>query len=113
MEKIDADLGVLGQQYNFDLKSRLHTAVNSCIHLRDCEVFKYVPDPEADDPFSDGWLGQFNYFFFNSRLKRMLYITCVARSRYAENSNNNKPLSTCPFDSMHQRVLHDQTPLLE
>lgn len=53
------------------------SAINSSIVLRDCEVFSYEPDMESD-PFSEGCLWSFNYFFFNKSLKKILYFTCVA-----------------------------------
>jgi hypothetical protein len=57
--------------------------VEDVISVRDCEVYAYTPDME-DDPFSDGNLWSFNYFFFNRNLKRILYFTCIARSRFAD-----------------------------
>jgi hypothetical protein len=35
-----------------------------------------------DDPFSQGNLWSFNYFFFNRQLKRIIYFTCIAKSKY-------------------------------
>ncbi len=32
-----------------------------------------------EDPFSDGALWSFNYFFFNKDLKRICFFTCLAR----------------------------------
>ena len=65
-----------------DLLAELWAAVEEAIALRDCEVYSYVPDLEAD-PFSEGVLWSFNYFFFNKSLKRIVYLSCVARSKYA------------------------------
>jgi hypothetical protein len=50
------------------------------VELKSCEIYSYVPDME-EDPFSDGALWSFNYFFFNKELKRIIYFTCVA-TRY-------------------------------
>ena len=58
----------------------LWAAIEEAIQLRECEVYSYVPDGESD-PFSEGALWSFNYFFFNKRLKRIVYLSCVARSR--------------------------------
>jgi hypothetical protein len=58
----------------------LWAAVEEAIQLRSCEVYSYVPDGESD-PFSEGALWSFNYFFFNKKLKRIVYLSCVARSR--------------------------------
>lgn len=54
-------------------------AVDEIISLKQCEIFSYVPDM-SEDPFSDGSLWSFNFFFFNKDLKRICYFTCVATS---------------------------------
>jgi hypothetical protein len=53
--------------------------IDEIIGLQQCEVFSYVPDM-SEDPFSDGSLWSFNFFFFNKELKRICYFTCVATS---------------------------------
>ncbi len=46
--------------------------------LKECEIFSYVPDMEGD-PFSDGNLWSFNYFFVNRRLKRLVFFSCISK----------------------------------
>lgn len=43
-------------------------------------MYRYIPDVDGD-PFSDGTLWSFNYFFFNKSLKRIIFFTCIARSK--------------------------------
>lgn len=69
----------------FDLLDELWAAVEEAVALKDCEVFSYVPDLDTD-PFSEGALWSFNYFFFNKTLKRIVYFSCVARSKYASST---------------------------
>lgn len=39
-------------------------------------IYSYTPDMRSD-PFSeDGCLWSFNYFFYNKKLKRILFFTC-------------------------------------
>lgn len=54
-------------------------SVDEIICLKNCEIYSYVPDM-SEDPFSDGSLWSFNFFFFNKELKRICYFTCVATS---------------------------------
>lgn len=54
-------------------------SVDEIIGLKNCEIFSYIPDM-SEDPFSDGSLWSFNFFFFNKELKRIVYFTCVATS---------------------------------
>lgn len=61
----------------------LWAAVEEAVQLGECDVFSYVPDLESD-PFSEGILWSFNYFFFNKALKRIVYFTCVARRKEEE-----------------------------
>ena len=70
----------------FDLLQELWAAVEEAVSLKDCEVFSYVPDMETD-PFSEGVLWSFNYFFFNKQLKRIVYFSCVAKSKYSTDAN--------------------------
>jgi hypothetical protein len=58
---------------------KLWRAVDDAVDLHKCEVYSLVPALEEDDPFSDGTLWSFNYFFFNYTLKQLCYFTCVAK----------------------------------
>mmetsp|Transcript_14627 Transcript_14627/g.44324 ORF Transcript_14627/g.44324 Transcript_14627/m.44324 type:complete len:243 (-) Transcript_14627:2723-3451(-) len=66
--------------------AELWSAVDDAAKLQECDVYSYVPDLDSD-PFSDGILWSFNYFFFNKHLKRIVYFTCVARSKYGYDDN--------------------------
>jgi len=55
------------------------SAIEESIKLEECEIFSYVPDMESD-PFSEGNLWSFNFFFHNKNMKKILYMTCLARS---------------------------------
>lgn len=67
---------VLGPQF----LEELWQAMDEVVTLDKCEVFSYVPDMDGD-PFSDGNLWSFNYFFVNRRDKRILFFACVAKSK--------------------------------
>lgn len=56
----------------------LWNALADIIKLSECEVFSYLPDMESD-PFSEGNIWSFNYFFVNKQLKRIVYLTCMAK----------------------------------
>uniref|UniRef100_A0A8C3UFR1 Repressor of RNA polymerase III transcription MAF1 n=1 Tax=Catharus ustulatus TaxID=91951 RepID=A0A8C3UFR1_CATUS len=58
------------------LKPLLWDAVDEEICLSECDIYSYNPDL-ASDPFGeDGSLWSFNYFFYNKRLKRIVFFTC-------------------------------------
>ncbi|KAH8092936.1 RNA polymerase III core binding protein [Aureococcus anophagefferens] len=77
----------------FDLLQELWAAVEEAVSLKDCEVFSYVPDLDSD-PFSEGALWSFNYFFFNKTLKRIVYFSCVARSKYSADPKSFEACAT-------------------
>lgn len=50
------------------------------VTLKDCEIYSYLPDMEGD-PFSYN-LWSFNYFFVNRRMKRIVFFSCIVKSKY-------------------------------
>jgi hypothetical protein len=54
-----------------------HMSVQAC-DLADCDVYSYRKDGSASvDPFSDGSaIWSFTYFFYNRRLKRIVFFSC-------------------------------------
>jgi hypothetical protein len=66
------------------LKDALWNTINCEIDLKMCRIYSYRPD-NISDPFSfDGTLWTFNYFFYNSRLKRLIFLCCRAVSKQVE-----------------------------
>lgn len=50
--------------------------------LRDCDVYSYRTDTGDPDPFGEhGSIWAFNYFFYNKRLKRIVYFSCRSVSK--------------------------------
>ena len=47
----------------------------------DCDVYTYKAVAEGDPFCDDGNLWSFNYFFYNRKLKRILYFSCRAVSK--------------------------------
>merc|ERR1719198_1288406 len=82
VSRVNRHLAELGESYHTPFLEELWSAIEDVIDPRNCEVYTYMPDMD-EDPFSDGALWSFNYFFFNRSLKRILYLTCIARSRTA------------------------------
>ncbi|XP_063726927.1 repressor of RNA polymerase III transcription MAF1 homolog isoform X2 [Symsagittifera roscoffensis] len=77
-----------GSYYSSMFKPKLWEAIDREISLRDCEVYKYCPDLNCG-PFGEpGVLWSFNYLFYNKKMKRIVYICCIARSGYAEDNDS-------------------------
>ncbi|KAG5178407.1 Maf1 regulator-domain-containing protein [Tribonema minus] len=80
---VNAQLVDLTRLYHVNFLEQLWGAVDESIKLKQCSVYSYVPDADLGDPFTDGSLWSFNYFFYNPLRKKMLYLTCIARNKFA------------------------------
>ena len=59
----------------------LWATLGAAIQLEDCTVYSYNPE-YGNDPFGEeGNIWSFNYFFYNRKLKRILYFACKAKSK--------------------------------
>ncbi|XP_075212983.1 repressor of RNA polymerase III transcription Maf1 [Lycorma delicatula] len=78
MNAVDSNLSAAaGEQYRV-LRSHLWSAIEDEIKMSECDIYSYNPDL-ISDPFSeDGSLWSFNYFFYNRKLKRIVFFSCRA-----------------------------------
>ncbi|PSC69066.1 Repressor of RNA polymerase III transcription MAF1 [Micractinium conductrix] len=61
----------------------LWSSIDEAINLKECDVYSYKSDMESD-PFGEkGSVWSFNYFFYNKKLKRILYFSCRGLSKTA------------------------------
>mmetsp|Transcript_25876 Transcript_25876/g.65807 ORF Transcript_25876/g.65807 Transcript_25876/m.65807 type:complete len:233 (+) Transcript_25876:140-838(+) len=59
----------------------LWSSIDEAIDLKDCDVYSYQSDLETD-PFGEkASIWSFNFFFYNKKLKRILYFSCRALSK--------------------------------
>ena len=70
------------------LSSELWRAIDAAIRLVDCDVYTYKAVAEGDPFCDDGNLWSFNYFFYNRKLKRILYFSCRAVSKTADEESD-------------------------
>jgi Maf1 regulator len=68
---VNARLADVARAHRVAFMEQLWGVVNEAVDVRACEVYSYVPDSEAADPFSDGCLWSFNYFFLNQDRRKM------------------------------------------
>lgn len=84
------------------VRDALWAAIDEEIRLSECEVYSYNPDL-CSDPFGeDGCLWSFNFFFYNRKLKRVLFFSCRAHSptngEYYEGMDDGEQDYMMPFD---------------
>jgi len=70
------------------LSQALWSAVDEAVDLKDCDVYSYKTDLESDPFGEDGSVWSFNYFFYNRKLKRLLYLCCQGIPRHAAESDS-------------------------
>uniref|UniRef100_A0A2R9BII7 Repressor of RNA polymerase III transcription MAF1 n=1 Tax=Pan paniscus TaxID=9597 RepID=A0A2R9BII7_PANPA len=75
-----------------DLKPQLWNAVDEEICLAECDIYSYNPDLDSDPFGEDGSLWSFNYFFYNKRLKRIVFFSCrsISGSTYTPSEAGNE-----------------------
>jgi len=71
--------------YNIDIGPKLWNAVDTEICIKECDIYSYIPDYHSD-PYveEEGNIWSFNYFFYNKRLRRIVYISFHAVSKMTE-----------------------------
>ncbi|KAA0723495.1 Repressor of RNA polymerase III transcription MAF1 -like protein [Triplophysa tibetana] len=65
----------VGEQFN-TLAPELWNAIGQEINLQSCDIYSYNPDLDSDPFGEEGSLWSFNYFFYNKKLKRIVFFTC-------------------------------------
>ncbi|XP_060766329.1 repressor of RNA polymerase III transcription MAF1 homolog isoform X3 [Neoarius graeffei] len=70
-----------GEVYSH-LQPQLWEAIDNEISLAECDIYSYNPDLDSDPFGEEGNLWSFNYFFYNKRLKRIVFFTCRSVSLF-------------------------------
>ncbi|GIX76689.1 repressor of RNA polymerase III transcription MAF1 homolog [Caerostris darwini] len=78
MNVVDSKLSASANNAYEALKAQLWSAVDHEICINECDIYSYNPDLDGDPYGEDGCLWSFNFFFFNKRLKRIVFFTCYA-----------------------------------
>ncbi|KAJ0408633.1 hypothetical protein P43SY_008980 [Pythium insidiosum] len=78
IQRINHDLAELLDAEQNGFGEKMWESIAESIKPDECEVYSYIPDMDSD-PFSDGNLWSFNYFFYNKNMKKILYFTCMAK----------------------------------
>lgn len=83
------------------LKQQLWDAVDKEINLSDCEFYSYNPDLVSDPCAEDGCLWFFNFFIYNKKMKRIVFISCRCTSKSVDSSYDDD-------EEMADEILNDQ-----
>lgn len=72
------------------IKQQFWDSIDKEINLNECEIYSYNPDLSSDPYGEDGSLWFFNYFFYNKKMKRIVFFSCrcTSKSINASDSDN-------------------------
>jgi len=84
--KLNTILGASLPSY-VTIQDRLWRALDDEINLREADIYSYLPDPDSDPFGEEGNIWSYNHFFYNRKLKRVVYWSCQARSKIAEDDS--------------------------
>ncbi|KAJ3611716.1 hypothetical protein NHX12_021730 [Muraenolepis orangiensis] len=65
----------VGEEFN-SLCPEVWSTIDQEINLQGCDIYSYNPDLDSDPFGEEGSLWSFNYFFYNKKLKRIVFLTC-------------------------------------
>lgn len=77
----------LRDAFNAEQLNQMWKVIDRIVSIYDSEIYSYHPDRNQDDPTGDplaltnGKIWTWNYFFYNKKLKRVLFFTCCARNK--------------------------------
>jgi len=84
MNNVDNLLSVTATERYAKVHAGLWSTLNEEICLPECDIYSYDPDLMSD-PFGEaGSLWSFNYFFYNRKLKRIVFFTCRGVSPFSQ-----------------------------
>jgi hypothetical protein len=77
---IDTMLSNVVPRYE-QFKVRMWNAIDQEIQLHDSQIYSLIPDPDSDPFAEDGNIWNFNFFFYNKKVKRIIFFTCRAQRK--------------------------------
>jgi hypothetical protein len=83
-QNVDNLLSVAANSQYSKIYEKLWVTLNNEINLLECDIYSYNPDLTSDPFCEDGSLWSFNYFFFNKKLKRIVFFTCRALTPFSQ-----------------------------
>ncbi|KAI8886767.1 Maf1-domain-containing protein [Backusella circina FSU 941] len=81
MNSVNTTLFNLGNDFIVN-RYRLWDVLDEIVQLNECDIYTYNPDVD-DDPMceeEEGYIWSMNYFFFNRKLKRMIFFSTKSES---------------------------------
>lgn len=68
------------------LKQQIWDSIDKEINLNESEFYSYNPDLASDPCAEDGCLWFFNFFFYNKKMKRIVFFSCRCTSKSVDSN---------------------------
>ncbi|KAJ3215006.1 RNA polymerase III-inhibiting protein maf1 [Dinochytrium kinnereticum] len=78
---INSTLFAMGnEEFAQAVNSKIWLTVDEIVQMKECDIYSFAPDPEVEPDSEEGNLWSFYYFFFNRKMKRVVFFTARAVS---------------------------------
>jgi len=91
------------------IKQQLWDVINTEINVSECEIYSYNPDLTSDPCGEDGCLWSFNYFFYNRKMKRILFMSCRCES---QNGDSDEEYDDDEVDNDYEFMADDSNKMI-
>jgi len=81
MNSINTVLESTVPNYNNEIAPKLWSTLETEIRLKECDIYSFCPDSDTDPYAEQGNIWSFNYFFYNKKLRRVVFVTFRAMSK--------------------------------
>jgi len=81
INSINTTLASVISNFVSTLQAKLWSTIDAEINIKESSIYSFIPDPDSDPFVEEGTVWSFNYFFYNKRLKRVIFFTCRAINR--------------------------------
>lgn len=114
IDAINGNLSAISSETYVALRAGLWAAIDEEINLMECDIFSYNPDLDSDPYGEEGSLWSFNYFFYNKKMKRILFFTYRATRSIAQyQSDEDEQFEMEPMDTAFEESSYSRnSPIL-
>lgn len=75
------------------LTPKIWSAIEQVVGLDDVDMYSFIPDPDIEPDSEEGIIWSFYYFFYDRKLKRIVFFTCRA-TRYFSSMDDTSSIAS-------------------
>ena len=89
-DHVNTSLLAVQPDFGNQFLSQLWSSLDASISLTDSEIYSYVPDLDSDPFAENGSIWTFNYFFYNRKLKKIVFFTVSCVGTHGQDSEDDQ-----------------------